>query len=103
MTKSTLSPNPIAWNLALGEYRAAKNECRNPPVPRDRTLERLASDRCISAEVALLSQHSPTFGAIADKLSIIWELDLHYGSQDSAWKRMVVGDIRGLCMRNGLA
>lgn len=103
MTAVTIDPNAALWNLAFAEYRAARKQRENPPVPRDRAFENAASERCNSAEVALLSLYAPDFRAVAEKLAIVWEFDLPHDSPDTAWKRILLQDVRGLCSRTELA
>ena len=103
MTAGAIAPNSLAWNTALERFKSAKTAYQNPVAPRDRVLEQATTDRYIAAEEALLSIHAPTIGAAIEKLTILFGEDTQYDSPESAAKRTLLEDLRGLRIRHELA
>ena len=96
MTDKFISADPIAWQNALAEFKAARAEFEKFASSDDEAKVDAIQYRVEQAEEAVLAQPAPDIAAVAEKLLIIWEDEVCSEIDNGAGKCMVIGDLRRL-------
>lgn len=96
MTTKHPTPNAAAFNLDLAAYRDALNAVSTHDQNADPAVIDALYERCGQAENKLLAQPAPDIGAVADKLTALWDDALWSETDEGMQMRLIVGDLRRL-------
>lgn len=102
MTTHLIKADPLAWELAMLQLKAAKANCDAIEMPRDDAILDATLDRYYEAEEALLDLPAPSIEAVISKLMLIWADEIPSEAHDAHQKRMVIGDLRRFQVLNRL-
>ena len=96
MTEGFVTPDPIAWEHAVAEVKAANAaNAQELSLPGSLTAGFTLS-RVFEAEDALMAMHAPDIQGVIEKLLVIWADELEVVTPDSYPLMGVIGDLRRL-------
>ena len=96
MAYGHVTADPAAFATALANLR----NLQTADLPQSRGTEFPgspdATDILAAAEEAVLDLHAPTFSAVIEKLTILWQPEMWDDSEEARHRLMVIGDLRRL-------